>query len=52
MASFTFLYTNSDANTTVISARILRKALQSGTPLPFRIGAFLRPLAAFQWHAK
>jgi hypothetical protein len=31
MASFTFLYTNNDANTTVISARILRKALQNGT---------------------
>jgi hypothetical protein len=31
MASFTFLYTNNDADTTVISARIPRKAPQNGT---------------------
>ncbi|MDR7240745.1 hypothetical protein J2Y02_005462 [Neobacillus drentensis] len=31
MASFTFLYTNNDANTTVITARTLRKAPQNGT---------------------
>jgi len=32
MESFPFLYTNNDALTTVISARILRKALQNGPP--------------------
>jgi len=31
MASFTFLYTNNNANTTVISARIFRKVPHNGT---------------------
>lgn len=31
MASFNLLNTNNDANTTVISVRILRKVPQSGT---------------------
>ncbi len=31
LGEFYFLYTNNDANTTAISARILRKAPQNGT---------------------
>jgi hypothetical protein len=40
MASFTFLYTNNDSNTTVISARILRKAPSIGKPLYIQIQGF------------
>jgi len=41
MASFTILYNNCVANMTVISAHILRKALQNGTLYDFVIRLFL-----------
>jgi hypothetical protein len=38
---FTFLYTNNDAHTTVISARILRIALHNGTLWKNKGGVYL-----------